>query len=1809
MGTTLTGTRISDTYDSLLKATDNGIITSSAKQITDGVGNNTPLYISTSRIGIGVSPTTTFQVSGNSKIGGDLTVTGNLLVEGTTTTVDTDTLSVKDPLIIVGNDNNTSDLVDLGFYGLYDTSGSQDLYSGLYRSASDTKFHLFKDLQEEPTTTVNTSGTGYAKADLVIGDLEAERGTFTDSIFVSPALYVSDAIIHTGDIDTKLEFLSDQIKFSTGGGFRFSINNSYSEFFTNVRFEDSIKAQFGDSQDLEIYHNGTYSELTNNTGALYIRQKVDDGDVEILSDGGDGTTEVVYFRADGNTGSAQLFHYGSIKLGTSSTGIDISGTLDVDDVISVEGSAFGRIEIGGASGGYIDLKAPNSDDYDLRIITSSGGNEVTTATGDLIFNTAETLALTIDTSQDATFEGDIILSGTVDGRDVATDGTKLDGIESGADVTDTANVTSAGALMDSELTDLAGIKAVTISTLQVKPSEGAFVNGDKTKLDGIEAGATTDQTAAEIKTAYESNSNTNAFTDADETKLNGIEASADVTDATNVLSAGAVMTSGNQSISGVKTFSNQVTIPATPSASTDAASKGYVDTKVGENNELSEVLSNGNTTGGTDIAVSAGDDITFTDTSKAYFGTSNDLQIYHDGSNSYIDEVGVGSLYNRTTLFIVQNTDSTKNSIIGNPSADVKLYYNGVKKLETTSYGINVTGAINADDYISIEGSTNPYLRIQDTTNEEYLNLYSSDNESAIVYTQDTFKISSGVDFLNQTPRLTINSSGNATFAGRLRANNWFQGADGTNTLYSAFSTGLILQTPGATANNNDSKIFFRNVNTTVSHTFDTNNGDATFAGNITTGGTNATVFADRFSGLSPGVVLGPTGAGTIFLRPSGVGSTGFQSNFTTTLATIGTNATFAGNINLPDNKFLYCGGSSDLVIGHDGSNAYIKNTVSGNLYIRQEVDNGDIIFQSDDGSGGVTEYFRVDGGITKTVFVRDTKHLDTKKALFGDQDDLQIYHDGSNSYIKDTGTGTLNLQGSTQVLISGINGQVGVQYIEGGKVGLRHANVTKLETTNTGVTVTGNIIASGDVYAEDNIYLTDTGTARGVISLDSSDRDDLNIKAISLGSLMRFYTQDTLALTLDASQNATFAGKVGINCTPSYKLEWSDGTRTGLLDTNIGAVVIGSVSNDALALYTNLTEKMRIDSSGNVGILTTSMLNTGTSRGSLTIGGSVAGTLNIGNGSINFGIYATTAESSIYSLGVMKFSVGSGLPERMRITSAGNVGIGTDSPSSKLTINTGTGTDSLRFERDGQETYRITHGTSGLFFTHPNTTALFFGLKQDGDITIHNDQSSEYVRFDNATSSVGIGTTLPSQKLETVGIIKSSGVSNSLMFSDRTTAANTWEWYSSGNNAGLYKNHNTAATVITIDSSGNATFAGQVSVGNYAIPSDHQFQIAHLGQSYARFALTNSQTGNGSSDGLIFQMESLNSIIKNQENGTLGFGTNGRETDILIDSSGNVGIGATSPNQKLHVYQSETNSQAYITVQNNRARNSAVFTQTTNGGFYTGTSIGTDTLCWQVYDASAGERMRITSDGNISLNGGILGLGKASSTPSIGYGMFHYSGIGLGIYSGAGGGTQGIGFWLNNGGAAYEAGRWLQNGNLGIGTTSPTYGKITVTESGSAYTGDYIYGGTSGSYGALRCTLSASNSPSFIDFFRSSYSTTVPVGAIVTSGSNCLYQSYSDYRMKENVSELTGALDKVNNIQPKTFNYKEDTETTYQGFIAHELQEVVPQAVSGKKDEVNEDGTPKYQGVDNSHIVPLLVGAIKELKAEIELLKTQINK
>jgi len=104
-------------------------------------------------------------------------------------------------------------------------------------------------------------------------------------------------------------------------------------------------------------------------------------------------------------------------------------------------------------------------------------------------------------------------------------------------------------------------------------------------------------------------------------------------------------------------------------------------------------------------------------------------------------------------------------------------------------------------------------------------------------------------------------------------------------------------------------------------------------------------------------------------------------------------------------------------------------------------------------------------------------------------------------------------------------------------------------------------------------------------------------------------------------------------------------------------------------------------------------------------------------------------------------------------------------------------------------------------------------------------------------------------------------------------------------------------------------------------------------------------------------------------------------------------------------------------------------------------------------------------------------------------------------------------------------------------------------------------------------------------------------VGDIATNGTGTTYNSASDYRLKENVQPMVGALDKVAALKPVTFTWKA-TSTNDEGFLAHELQAVVPQAVRGEKDEVDADGEPVYQSIDTSVLVATLTAAIQELKA-----------
>lgn len=114
--------------------------------------------------------------------------------------------------------------------------------------------------------------------------------------------------------------------------------------------------------------------------------------------------------------------------------------------------------------------------------------------------------------------------------------------------------------------------------------------------------------------------------------------------------------------------------------------------------------------------------------------------------------------------------------------------------------------------------------------------------------------------------------------------------------------------------------------------------------------------------------------------------------------------------------------------------------------------------------------------------------------------------------------------------------------------------------------------------------------------------------------------------------------------------------------------------------------------------------------------------------------------------------------------------------------------------------------------------------------------------------------------------------------------------------------------------------------------------------------------------------------------------------------------------------------------------------------------------------------------------------------------------------------------------------------------------------------------------------------------------------GYVSVSGTTCSYVTSSDYRLKENVKPISGALAKVALLKPVTYKWKSDG-TDGEGFIAHELAEVCPQAVSGEKDALKEDGSIMPQGIDTSFLVATLTAAIQELKAEVDSLKQQLGK
>ena len=188
------------------------------------------------------------------------------------------------------------------------------------------------------------------------------------------------------------------------------------------------------------------------------------------------------------------------------------------------------------------------------------------------------------------------------------------------------------------------------------------------------------------------------------------------------------------------------------------------------------------------------------------------------------------------------------------------------------------------------------------------------------------------------------------------------------------------------------------------------------------------------------------------------------------------------------------------------------------------------------------------------------------------------------------------------------------------------------------------------------------------------------------------------------------------------------------------------------------------------------------------------------------------------------------------------------------------------------------------------------------------------------------------------------------------------------------------------------------------------------------------------------------------------------------------------------------------------------------------------------------------------------------------------------------------------------EAMRITSGQNIRIGTTTDGSGYITgrlrLVGNAGALNSFYAEQSVSGGYCYISNAVSNGGNYYHLHFLEAG----VPRGSITSQGAYTSYNTTSDYRLKENILPIEGATDRLLSLKPSQFNFIDFPDRILDGFIAHEVQAVVPEAITGEKDAADDDGNPVYQGIDQSKLVPLLTAALQEAVAKIESLEARLT-
>jgi hypothetical protein len=422
----------------------------------------------------------------------------------------------------------------------------------------------------------------------------------------------------------------------------------------------------------------------------------------------------------------------------------------------------------------------------------------------------------------------------------------------------------------------------------------------------------------------------------------------------------------------------------------------------------------------------------------------------------------------------------------------------------------------------------------------------------------------------------------------------------------------------------------------------------------------------------------------------------------------------------------------------------------------------------------------------------------------------------------------------------------------------------------------------------------------------------------------------------------------------------------------------------------------------------------------------------------------------------------------------------------------------------------------------------------------------SERMRIDSS-GNVGIGTILPADKLHVEGNIY-LGASSRTIYSGGS--ANLIFQNNTGNM--IFSRSNGSSESMRIDSSGNVGIGTSSPLASFDVASE----TGNVGFNYG--TLSSPDRGNlwYDTDGTGWKFN-----IGKVQSGSF-------TSQITIQDNGNVGIGTSSPTKKLQISGSS-------------GVNFFVDTDTTN------TELS-------------------FSDGAFDTRKGIISFNKTNSNLTTN----HEIGS---IVSRAGSASNEIAeitFNVENNFENSGSIRFLTASSSATPTERmriDSSGVVMVSRTsayndGSIGTPIFQCGGVAGTRAGIACIQNSTAAVAAIGFANPNGT----VGSISTSGTSTTYATSSDYRLKENVVPMAGAADRLAQIPVHRFNFIADPDTTVDGFLAHEVQAFVPEAVTGEKDAVDKDGKPVYQGIDQSKLVPLLTAALQEARTKIETLEAQ---